>query len=58
MFKVCNRQRKEESQKVAWASGKWFFVCFFGFFFFFWLFLPKGMDLVFSVETQAIEVNQ
>lgn len=37
---------KEESQKVARASGKGFF----------WIPPPsKGMDLVFSAETQAIK---
>lgn len=46
MFKVCNRQqqrRKPESGQGFWQE------------FFFSPPPPKGMDLVFSVETQAIE---
>lgn len=45
MFKVRNRQpqrRKPES-----GQGFWQVFC--------WFPSPKGMDLVFSVETQAIE---
>lgn len=48
--KPATNSNKEENQKVLGLLARLFF-------FFFGFFPPKGMNLVFSVETQAIELH-